>query len=425
MKKTVFFFVLCSFTWKVSGQPIQGFQKEYKLLHSGNITADKNFYLITVLEQSPGARVLLEKNSRLKTLLDGKLESIRNALMDSCGSAECFLSRFEWTTKDSVNLDQAMRETYQVNKSPLDQIINRDLRPSGYYQKFSSLGNLQFLLAAWGQYVTGINIIIDEYGLGKKKRYPKIDSASYDVHGMYYQSMIRLMLNEVSEQVLTFKVFYQPSLTIALQLLDLNDRNEAARLEPLEFKENKFALEQVNKINWSKFQYATILILGSGPDVLSLPLSPIAKIRCRLGAWRFRQGQAPFIIVSGGYVHPFHTPFCEAIEMKKYLIQELGIPGNRIFIDPQARHTTTNIRNANRLLYRYRIPTTMPSLIVSTESHIDWILDKLPNQNFDNRCMIELGYLPYSAKKRVTLNSVSYFPTLWSLHMDPYDPLDP
>jgi uncharacterized SAM-binding protein YcdF (DUF218 family) len=39
--------------------------------------------------------------------------------------------------------------------------------------------------------------------------------------------------------------------------------------------------------------------------------------------------------------------------MKHDLIARLGIPAAAILVDPHARHTTTNMRNAARLLYRY------------------------------------------------------------------------
>ena len=60
--------------------------------------------------------------------------------------------------------------------------------------------------------------------------------------------------------------------------------------------------------------------------------------------------------MSGGFVHPAQTPYAEAIEMKKALIADFSIPQEAILVDPHARHTTTNMRNAARLLYRYAIP---------------------------------------------------------------------
>ncbi len=71
---------------------------------------------------------------------------------------------------------------------------------------------------------------------------------------------------------------------------------------------------------------------------------------------RYRQGLAPLLLVSGGAVHPKRTPYNEALEMKKELMNVYGIPARAIIVEPHARHTTTNFRNAARLVYRYGIP---------------------------------------------------------------------
>ena len=83
---------------------------------------------------------------------------------------------------------------------------------------------------------------------------------------------------------------------------------------------------------------------------------------CRLAALQYAKGVAPFIVTSGGKVHPYKTKFCEATEMKRYLVEKLHIPANAIIVDPHARHTTTNMRNAARLIYRYGIPLIKPAL---------------------------------------------------------------
>ena len=109
--------------------------------------------------------------------------------------------------------------------------------------------------------------------------------------------------------------------------------------------------------------------------------------------------------------------------MKKYLMTKEGVPEKAIIMEPQARHTTTNLRNAGRLMIRYGIPITKPSDIVSTRSQIDYIA--IPQQHFDERNMHELGYLPYRDKNRVSTHDVSFYPVMESLQMDPLDPLDP
>jgi hypothetical protein len=302
-------------------------------------------------------------------------------------------------------------------------MIDHLLRPSGFYQHFTSLPNDSLLVRAWEQTAGGLNYIIDQYGLGRKLRYPRIDSASYDVNSRYYRVALKDMFGALSEKLDGMTAFYQPSLAIALQLMELNDRDEPARFEPLGTGENKAALLAVKTINWSKYTYATIVVPGEGPDITTVALDPIGRMRCDLAASRYQKGLAPFIILSGGYCHPFHTPYAEAFIMKKYLVTKHRIPGKAIIIEPQARHTTTNLRNASRLMIHYGIPITMPSDIVSTKSQIDYIA--LPQQHFDQRNMHELGYLPYRDKKQVSIHDIEFYPVMESLQLDPLDPLDP
>ncbi|HMI61771.1 MAG TPA: hypothetical protein VK518_12705 [Puia sp.] len=151
-------------------------------------------------------------------------------------------------------------------------MVDQHLRPSGYYQRFIANTNEQFLLQAWGQTVTGINYIIDQFGLGKKMRYPLIDSASYDVNSRYYRTVLKDLFAYLSEQENTLTIFYHPSLAVALQLMDVNDRDEPARFEPIEAGENQAAVQKIARTDWNKYKYATIVIPGNGP-VLGRPLS--------------------------------------------------------------------------------------------------------------------------------------------------------
>ena len=64
-------------------------------------------------------------------------------------------------------------------------------------------------------------------------------------------------------------------------------------------------------------------MLGAGPEEPNVSISPEGKLRSAYAAMMYRQHQAPFIIVSGGRVHPYHTPYNEAFEMKKYLMEHL------------------------------------------------------------------------------------------------------
>jgi hypothetical protein len=403
-------------------QPGAGFQKDYHLIRSSNSIADKNFYWFSVIHRSPAVQNLLAADPALNDFCNTRMNLLRSHATDSCIWATSLVTGFRFSTTDSAVVAKALLALYHANTSVFDNMIDHQLRPSGCYQRFAGGSNESFLLNIWSQTIVGINYIIDQYGLGKRLRYPGVDSASYDINSRYYRAALKDMVAYLSEKTDSVNLFYQPALSIALQLMEINDRDEPARFEPLEEGENKVAATAVPSTDWSKFKYATIVVPGEGPELTTVALDPIGRMRCNLAAARYRKGVAPFIIVSGGFVHPFHTPYAEAFEMKRYLLTQ-GIPESAIIIEPQARHTTTNLRNANRLMIRYGIPITMPSDIVSTKSQIDYI--DLPQGRFDQRNLRELGYLPYKEKHRVATHDVSYYPVMESLHMDPYDPLDP
>lgn len=403
-------------------QPGAGFQKDYHLIRSSNPTSDKNFYWFTVIAQTPAIQKLLVADPTLKELDKARLSLLHSHATDTCSWAASLVTDFRFTTADSADVARALVDLYHANTAAFDELIDRHLRPSGCYQRFIGGNNETFLLNVWSQTIVGINYIIDQYGLGKRMRYSGIDSVSYDVNSRYYRSALKDLFAYLGEKADSMTLFFQPSLSLALQLMDLNDRDEPARFEPLEEKENKAAVANVRLIDWKKYKYAAIMVPGEGPELSTVAFDPMGRMRCNLAADRYRKGLAPFIIVSGGFVHPFHTPYAEAFEMKKYLLTQ-GIPESAVIIDPQARHTTTNFRNANRLMIRYGIPITIPSLCVSTKSQIDYII--LPQGRFDQRNLRELGYLPYKEKHGVSTHEVSYYPVMESLHMDPYDPLDP
>jgi hypothetical protein len=401
--------------------PGAGYQKDYNFLHSGNPVADKNFYWLTVIDQHPALRQLLAGNEKLRAIHDRRLSLIISHVTDTCTWAASLLADFRWTSSDSIEVSTALGALYQANKAHFDEIIEQHLRPSGYYQRFIAFSNEDLLLHAWGQTVTGINYIIDQFGLGRKMRYPLIDSASYDVNSRYYRTVLKNIFGYLSEQESELTAFYHPALAVAMQLMDANDRDEPARFEPMEKGENQAAVQKIARTDWSKYKYATILIPGNGPVLSSTPISPDNKLHCAIAAMRYKNNWAPFIIVSGGYCYPFRGPYCEAIEMKKFLITRFGIPAAAIIIEPHARHTTTNLRNANRLMIRYGIPIDKPSIFVTTKSQSDYAAAPL----FDQRNLRELGYLPYRDKQPISIHDISFYPVMESLHMDPFDPLDP
>jgi hypothetical protein len=171
----------------------------------------------------------------------------------------------------------------------------------------------------------------------------------------------------------------------ALLFIQMNEREQAADFEPMTDGENKASFEKIKATNFDRYKYSVILVPGAGPEERDVPLSAEGMLRCRIAALQYAKGVAPFIVTSGGKVHPYKTKFCEATEMKKYLVEKLDIPANAIIIDPHARHTTTNMRNAARLICRYGIPFNKAGITCTTKGQSAYITTTLTK-----RCIKEL-----------------------------------
>ncbi len=392
----------------------------YPIKHSNNILIDKNFYFITVLSRDKQACEALQKNKVLSAYLDNQKQQIKVHSTDTCMTPVSLLNDFKWQT-DTTALCEVLGNIYEANKNVFDAIIDKELRPSGCYILFNTRSNKEYFLSCWKETFKGVNTIINHYGLNKGFRYPSIDSASYDVNGTYYTHYLKGYLLYQAGAVKGLKLFYQPSLEIALALMQKNGRTEPANYEPLGNGENKQAVVQVGRTKFENYTYSVILVPGQGPEIAGVAIDPIGKQRCDLAAISYKQKLSPFIIVSGGNVHPFHTPYTEALEMKKYLMEHDSIPESAIIIEPQARHTTTNFRNAARLMIRYGIPIDKKALCVSSEDQVAYIL----NGNFDKRNIREMGYVPYTGKEKLSGTGVVFYPVRDCLQIDPIDPLDP
>jgi hypothetical protein len=359
---------------------------------------DKNFYVLSLL-QEPLPRVLAAKR-----------EALHKAATECEKEAECFAAAMRWSDSEMTEVAAALRPTEE---------LMRALRRSGAYVRFASKPDDELLAAAWLDAARGINNIIDVYGVAKPPRYPAIDAVSYDVKSEGYLHLLHTVAAALDEQ--SFDRFFQPSLRFALQLLAINHRDEAGRHEPMESKDNAPAVRRIPAIAWKKFPYSAIVVPGAGSDRITWSLSAASRLRAEIAARRFKEGKAPLIIVSGGYVHPNQTPYSEAIEMKKALVGELGVPAGAVIVDPHARHTTTNLRNAARLMYRYGIPFGAKALITTDSFQSTYI----EGEAFAKRCDQELGYQPVTVLRRVSAFDLEFTPRLDSLQIDSMDPLDP
>lgn len=401
-----------SFAQSAAGLNSSGFDRTYKLTLR-NPVQDKNFYLLSLFQQNPEVQKLIRGNRILKKLGNEKLQALRMAA--NCNDVSCMdqLLRLSGPT-----IETAANELATMAKRPQFKILLKDMRRSGVFVKYSGQSDAAMLVAAWKDAANGMNRLLRVYGLGKDPFYKNIDKVSFDVLSEEYRKLLQVQIAEI--KLSSASLFFEPTLDFALKLLAANRRDEAGRYEPLEAGENKAALENLKNIKWSDYSYSFILVLGSGPPE-GVRLSKIGAKRADTAAQLFLDHKAPFIVLSGGHVHPMQTPYCEAIEMKKYVMEKFKIPESSILIDPYARHTTTNFRNAARLAFRYGLPTDLNALVTSSEDHITVVT----KDGFRIRCSTELSYFPMEFIKQISPVAAEFKPSVASLFFDANDPLDP
>jgi len=395
-------------------------EQNYHLLKVDGYVQSKNYYLLTLFEQIPEINKILSTDPVLLKLAVTKKNNFASTLLNCGKSVNCYLDSIKFTNAEIQTVDERLKNLYTL-EIEIRELVKNQLIPSGCYGLYENQDPKEMLIKAWEQDAKAVNYAIDVYAAGKSPNYPKIDSISFKVNSKSYSTLLYESMNSVLEGLKNKPLFFIPSMTYALQAIEINDRNRASDFEPMESTCNKAAFNRIKTINWSEFSYTLILVPGAGPDVPEETISAACMLRCRVAAYRWKEGKAPFIMVSGGKVHPYKTKYCEAEEMKKYLIETMHIPENAIIMEPHARHTTTNMRNCARIIFRYGMPIDKPCITSTSKSQSLFITDSIMQQ----RCVKELGYSPYKNGKRLTDTDAEFYPDILSLQIDADEPMDP
>lgn len=269
--------------------------------------------------------------------------------------------------------------------------------------------------------LVGLNGILDVYGKGDTARYPQIDGpiGKQGTERLASDVAVAALMSEVGRDEAVAAL--DSSISLALALLDVNDRLDAIAFEPISGGPNADAFQHARTLDWSRYPYTAIIVLGAGPEDSLMPLSARGKLHIKVAAQRYFDGQAPFIILSGGAVHPRDTRHVEAVEMRRALIERYNVPTHAIVIEPYARHTTTNLRNATRLLMAMKAPLDRHALVLSSPRHINYV----ESAEFAARNQNELGYQPGKIGRKTSRFDVAFLPSQDASRVDPLDPLDP
>ncbi|MBS7566863.1 YdcF family protein [Mucilaginibacter sp. Bleaf8] len=415
MKKSVLLLLLLCFS--AYTLKAQNASPTYKLISGGDWVKAKNYYLLTLLEQDRAANALLKSDAELNKLAQAKANALQASLRN-CKDALCLPAQIKFTD-DEIHIVSARLNALCKPGSTLDKLVTTQLIPSGAYIIYKATTSADLLVKAWEQDAAAVNHTISVYAEGLKPNYPAIDSISFNTKARGYYTLMYDCSAEVAESTKGTTLFFEPALQAALLYLEVNERRDAAQFEPMLTTANKLAADRVKQIKWANYPYTHILVPGAGPEDRGTPLSGEGMLRCKAAARQYRLGVAPFVVVSGGNVHPYKTKYNEAKEMRDYMIDVLHIPTNAVMIEPHARHTTTNIRNDARMVFRYGMPFTKPGLIVTDKYQNDFIT------NMANRCQKELGYMPYKLGKRLSETALEFYPAIESLQIDADEPMDP
>jgi hypothetical protein len=392
-------------------------QKNDVLRTTYNPVQYKNFYLLTLLQQEASVKKILQTDEVLSNFLKAKKENISKAIKTCNQDIACFATTLKFSDNEIEVVGARLKFLYKKDNA-LGQLMLNHIIPSGCYNLFAALPPNEMIKKVWEQDAKSINNTISVYVEGAKPNYPKIDSIGFDVKDKSYPEIVST--NAALSLNLKNGLFFEPSMNFALVALEINERNDAGDYEPMLNTVNKAAFLAIKKTNFANYKYSFILVPSEGPEENGVELSAGGMLRCRLAAEQFRNGVAPFIMVSGGRVHPYKTKFSEANEMKKFLIKTLQIPESAILMEPHARHTTTNVRNAARIVLRYGMPIAQPALVVTVKSQSFYISDIM-----HQRCIKELGYDPYRNGKRLSDTALEIYLNANSLQIDFDEPMDP
>lgn len=388
----------------------------YQLIHPEKIET-KNYYFSSVMNQSSELKRILSTDDTLKKIAEHKYKELV-----SCGNTYDSVSNaLKFSDKEIEKIADRLSELYQREAVLQNMYLDHIVASGCYYLLIDNSPPSEIIKKVWGQDANAMNRLIDVYGLGIKPYYPGIDSLSYPIGSQKHVHLMKWIKSLILSEAKNNTLFYHIPYYAGELLLDLNDRDESVVYEPLWQGENKAAYNRIKTIDWNKYPYTAVVVLGFGPDNYDFPLNPGAKIRLRTATIKFKEGIAPFIVVTGGKVYPYKTRNVEAYHMKQYLIKNFGIAEDQIIIEPHARHTTSNVRNTARFFFRNGIPMEKPMLVSSSEEHIN----SVSSSAFAARCQREIGLIPYKLGKRTGLNFVELYPLPNALQINPIEPLDP
>ncbi|KAJ7779677.1 hypothetical protein B0H16DRAFT_1499582 [Mycena metata] len=184
---------------------------------------------------------------------------------------------------------------------------------------------------------------------GNSTPYPDVDAPSYpDTNGKYshrLRGIIARLRTGLSETAMLERF------RAVAEIHYLNDQGRLAENLALQAQENAAALRYARGINYSEYTYGAVVVLGHSPTAeeakSGTTCSQMTKDKVARCVGLNRGAKlAPLYIVCGGSVRPQLTRINEGLSMKKYMMEEYGIPAEQILVDATSEHTYSNFMNA-------------------------------------------------------------------------------
>ena len=376
------------------------------------------FPLLAMMHAAPGWNAALRADPELARLAAARSARIPH---DTCTPApQCLADAWLWTAADIASVSERLGLIMRDRRLG-SALVVRQMRASGRFARHTALADTDLLAAAWADAAEGVNRVIAVYAKGEPPRYPKIDAGIFDVSRAEYPQVLAAHGVSVAALQRADDTVFDPAHRYAAGLLMINERSDAGAYRPLLGGDNAATVRAITDTDWKAERHTALLVFGHGPEDAQSRTGVLGHIRLRIAADMFARGVAPFVIVSGGNVHPNRTPFNEAVEMKRLLIEQHGVPADRILIEPHARHTTTNLRNTARLLLAAGFPRDRPALVVSDHATIRYIA----GAELTARNLREMGVQPGTLAPGPDRFSLLFTPDPAAFHVEIADPLDP
>ncbi len=222
-----------------------------------------------------------------------------------------------------------------------------------------------------------------------------------------------------------------------IDLLTKNNRGDSPALRALAGARPSYGMAQLNQATTHRllsekeseafFPYDLLIVPGYTPLDVDRPTHlqelPAALSRLDLAAADIKVGIAPCVLVSGGSVHPPGTPYNEALMMREQLLR-LGVRSDQILVDPYARHSTTNLRNAGRVMRSLGMTRGLVVTGFDRSAFSQAFYFGHPVlSTFALRCQTELGY-SIGRLDRVDDYHIAFYPSADVMAPSYDDPLD-